>query len=158
VSQEHAAMTGNEVQHSIRAFYGAISSDDPGFRKTTMSLRRIRTGRKGEELAAIHLAEAGYRIIECNYRCTFGEIDIVAEEGETLVFVEVKSRRSDAYGEPQLAVNHEKRKRISRIAMHYIQEKRLHHRPARFDVASVKLLPSGCRIEIIRNAFELAFG
>ena len=120
-----------------------------------MSLIRIRTGKRGEELAAAYLAEAGYRIVERNYRCLFGEIDIVAEEGETLVFIEVKRRRSDAYGEPQLAVGHQKQKKISRIAMHYIQEKRLQHRPARFDVAAVKLLPSGCRIEIIRNAFEL---
>ncbi|MFZ4438247.1 MAG: YraN family protein, partial [Syntrophales bacterium] len=59
-----------------------------------MSLMRISTGKKGEELAAAYLEEAGYRIIERNYRCLFGEIDMVAEEGETLVFVEVKSRRS----------------------------------------------------------------
>ena len=66
--------------------------------------------------------------------------DIVAEEGETLVFVEVNSRRSEAYGDPQLAVGHEKQKKISRIAMHYLEEKRLRHRPARFDVVAVKLL------------------
>jgi putative endonuclease len=121
-----------------------------------MSLMRISTGKKGEELAAAHLAEAGYQIIERNYRCPFGEIDIVAEEGETLVFVEVKSRRSVAYGDPQLAVGHEKQKKISRIAMHYLNEKRLCHRQARFDVVAVRLLPAGHRIELIRNAFELA--
>jgi putative endonuclease len=123
-----------------------------------MSLMRISTGKRGEELAAAYLAEAGYRIVERNYRCLFGEIDIVAEEGETLVFVEVKSRRSEAYGDPQLAVGHEKQKKISRIAMHYLEEKRLRHCPARFDVVAVKLLPSGHKIELIRNAFELAFG
>ncbi|MBN2438674.1 MAG: YraN family protein [Deltaproteobacteria bacterium] len=123
-----------------------------------MSLTRMRTGKKGEELAAVFLAESGYRIVERNYRCIFGEIDIVAEEEETLVFVEVKSRRSGAYGEPQLAVGVEKQKKISRIAMHYLQEKRLHHRPARFDVVAVKLLSSGHKIELIRNAFEFAFG
>jgi putative endonuclease len=121
-----------------------------------MSHLRISTGKKGEELAAARLAEAGYRIIERNYRCLFGEIDIVAEEGETLVFAEVKSRRSEAYGDPQLAVGREKQKKISRIAMHYLTEKRLCHRPARFDVVAVKMLPSGCKIELIRNAFELA--
>ena len=123
-----------------------------------MSLMRMRTGKRGEELAAAYLAEAGYRIVECNYRCTFGEIDIVAEEGETLIFVEVKSRRSEAYGDPQLAVGYEKQKKISRIAMHYLEEKRLRHRPARFDVVAVKLLSPGHKIELIRNAFELAFG
>jgi len=120
-----------------------------------MSLMRMRTGKRGEELATAYLTEAGYHIVERNYRCHFGEIDIVAEEGETLVFIEVKSRRSVAYGEPQLAVGHQKQKKISRIAMHYLQERRLYHRLARFDVVAVKLLPSGDQIEIIRNAFEL---
>jgi putative endonuclease len=120
-----------------------------------MSLMRMRTGKKGEELAAAYIAEAGYRIVERNYQCIFGEIDIVAEEGETLVFIEVKSRRSEAYGDPQLAVGHEKQKKLSRIAMHYLEEKHLRHRPARFDVVAVKLLSSGHKIELIRNAFEL---
>jgi putative endonuclease len=123
-----------------------------------MSLTGKRTGEKGEELAAAHLTEAGYRIIDRNYRCFFGEIDIVAEEGATLVFVEVKSRRSDAYGPPQLAVGREKQKKISRIALHYLSEHRLRQRPARFDVVAVKLLPAGHRIELIRNAFELSCG
>jgi putative endonuclease len=120
-----------------------------------MSLMRKRTGKKGEDLAADHLLEAGFRIVERNYRCAFGEIDIVADEGETLVFIEVKSRRSETYGAPQLAVGREKQKTISRIAMYYLQEKRLSHRLARFDVVAVKMLPSGCEIELIRNAFEM---
>jgi putative endonuclease len=123
-----------------------------------MSLMRISTGKRGEEVAAAHLAEAGYRIIERNYRCIFGEIDIVAEEGETLVFVEVKSRRSEAYGNPLLAVGCRKQKTISRISLQYLADKHLHQRPARFDVVAVMLLPAGHRIELIRNAFELACG
>jgi putative endonuclease len=123
-----------------------------------MSLTGKRTGEKGEELAAAYLTEAGYRIIERNYRCVFGEIDIVAEEGNTLIFVEVKSRRSESYGDPQLAVGHQKQKKISKIALHYLSAKNLRHRPARFDVVAVKLLSEGCRIDLIRNAFELAFG
>jgi len=123
-----------------------------------MSLMRIRTGKRGEELAAAHLVEVGYRIIERNYRCLFGEIDIVAEEGETLVFVEVKSRRSDAYGEPQLAVGHQKQKKMSKISVYYLAERHLCHRQARFDVVAVRLLPAGHRIELIRDAFELTFG
>jgi putative endonuclease len=123
-----------------------------------MSLTGKRTGEKGEELAAAYLTEAGYRIIERNYRCVFGEIDIVAEEGNTLIFVEVKSRRSESYGDPQLAVGHQKQKKISKIALHYLSAKNLRHRPARFDVVAVKLLSEECRIDLIRNAFELAFG
>jgi putative endonuclease len=122
-----------------------------------MSLTGKRTGKNGEELAAAYLAKAGYRIVERNYRCFFGEIDIVAWEDETLVFAEVKSRRSDAYGAPQLAVGREKQKKISRIALHYLSEKYLRHCPARFDVVAVKLLPQGPRIELIRDAFELSY-
>lgn len=121
-----------------------------------MSLTGKRTGKKGEELAAAYLAEIGYRIIERNYRCVFGEIDIVAWEGETLVFAEVKSRRTEAYGAPQLAVGREKQNKISRIALNYLSEKHLRHYPARFDVVAVKLFPAGTRIELIRDAFELS--
>lgn len=121
-----------------------------------MSFAGKRTGQKGEELAAAHLAGAGYRIVERNYRCRLGEIDIVAWEGDILVFAEVKSRRSAAYGPPQLAVGMQKQKKISRIAMHYLAEKRLFGTSARFDVVAVMLLPGEARIELIRDAFELA--
>jgi len=123
-----------------------------------MSLTGKRTGKQGEDLAALWLAEAGYRIIERNYRCLFGEIDIVAQEGDALVFVEVKSRRSGAFGAPELAVDPEKQRKISRTALHYLGQKHLSHRPARFDVVAVRMLPAGPRIELIRNAFELACG
>ena len=121
-----------------------------------MSLTGKRTGKKGEDLAAAYLTETGYRIIERNYRCVFGEIDIVAWEGETLVFAEVKSRRTEAYGAPELAVGREKQNKISKIALNYLSEKHLHRFPARFDVVAVKLLPAGTRIELIRDAFELS--
>ncbi len=123
-----------------------------------MSPTGTHTGKQGEELAAAYLVAAGFRIVERNYRCRFGEIDIVAEEGGTLVFVEVKSRRTAAYGGPLVAVDARKQGKISRISLHYLTEKNLRHRPARFDVVAVMLLPSGQRIELIRDAFELACG
>jgi len=122
-----------------------------------MTFARLGVGKRGEELAAAYLAKAGYRIMERNYRCIFGEIDIVAEEGDSIVFVEVKSRRSKAYGDPQLAVGARKQKKISMVALNYIEEKQKHSRNARFDVVAVKLLPTGTTIELIKNAFELAF-
>jgi len=121
-----------------------------------MSLAGKRTGKRGEELAAAYLAEAGFRIVERNYRCSFGEIDIVAEEGKTLVFIEVKSRRTAAYGDPLLAVGFRKQQKISRISLQYLADRHLCHRPARFDVVGVTLQPAGHRIELIRNAFEFA--
>ncbi len=116
------------------------------------------TGRKGEELAVRFLTKAGYRIVERNYRCMFGEVDIVALDGRTIVFVEVKSRRTENFGDPQLAVGKDKQEKISRIALNYLQEKRMTSRNARFDVVAVKMLPAGNTVEHIRDAFELAAG
>lgn len=116
------------------------------------------TGRKGEELAVRFLKKAGYRLVERNYRCCFGEIDIIAVDGGTIVFVEVKSRRTASFGEPQLAVGKEKQEKISRIALNYLQEKKMSTRNARFDVVAVKMLPAGNTLELIQNAFELAAG
>ena len=121
-----------------------------------MGIESYQLGQKGEEAAEKYLQQQGYQVIERNYRSVFGEIDIIAEEGETLVFVEVKCRRSDAYGPPELAVGREKQKKISRIALHYLSEHHLRQCPARFDVVAVKLLPGGTQIELIRNAFELS--
>ncbi|MHB8828474.1 MAG: YraN family protein [Syntrophales bacterium] len=122
-----------------------------------MTFARLSVGKRGEELAAAYLAKVGYKIIERNYRCVFGELDIVAEEGDSIVFIEVKSRRSAAYGDPQLAVDFRKQKKISMVALDYLEKKRQHNRNARFDVVAVKLLPAGTTIELIKNAFELAF-
>jgi len=115
-------------------------------------------GKLGEELAVRHLEDAGYRIIERNYRCLLGEIDVIARDGEHLVFVEVKSRRGGGFGEPQEAVGPRKRRKISKIAQFYLKEKRLKDVRARFDVVAVRLMPGESRIKLIRNAFELAYG
>ena len=118
----------------------------------------LRTGLLGEELAAVYLKHAGYQIVEKNYRCPLGEVDIVARDGESLVFVEVKSRRSDKFGVPQLAVGAKKQEKLSKIALYYLKEKRLHGRQARFDVVAVRILSEGNRVELIKNAFDLCYG
>ncbi|HVO67560.1 MAG TPA: YraN family protein [Syntrophales bacterium] len=117
---------------------------------------RIRTGKRGEDIAVAYLKKAGYRIVERNYKCPFGEIDIVAKDGNTVVFVEVKSRKSEEFGDPQVAVGLEKQKKISKISLKYLEEKHLYPCNARFDVVAIKMLPSGNKIELIQNAFELA--
>jgi len=119
---------------------------------------KIGVGKRGEELAVRYLEDAGYRIIERNYRCLLGEIDVVARDGESLVFVEVKSRRGEGFGDPQEAVGPRKQKKISRIAQYYLKEKRLRDVRARFDVVAVRIMPGGSRIKVIQNAFELAYG
>ncbi|MBN1381932.1 MAG: YraN family protein [Deltaproteobacteria bacterium] len=121
-----------------------------------MNNLRAKTGKQGEDIAAAYLKKAGYRIIERNYRCIFGEMDIVARDGNTTVFVEVKSRRSDRFGEPQASVGPAKQKKLSMISMHYLKNKDLLDRNARFDVVAVKLTPDGHEVKLIPNAFELA--
>lgn len=118
-------------------------------------MRRIRTGKRGEDLAVSHLLEKGYRIIARNYRCLYGEADIIARDGDTIVFVEVKSRKTENFGLPQEAVGLAKQQKLSRISLCYIQEKRLHACNARFDVVAVSLSSAGTRIDLIRNAFDL---
>jgi putative endonuclease len=120
-------------------------------------MRRIKTGKQGETLAAAYLEKAGYQIIERNYRCLFGEMDLVARDGRTVVFVEVKSRKSDRFGVPQLSVGLQKQKKLSQIALHYLEQKRFHPCDARFDVIAIRMRPEGHQVELIRNAFDLAF-
>jgi putative endonuclease len=113
-----------------------------------------RSGVLGEDLAAAHLKKIGYEIVERNYRCPAGEMDIVARDGPVLVFVEVKARRSDAFGEPEESVDERKQRRLSRVALHYLQRKGTHDKAVRFDVVSVRMGPAGIRIEIFRDAFD----
>ncbi|MFA6345964.1 MAG: YraN family protein [Syntrophales bacterium] len=118
--------------------------------------RRIDTGKGGETIAAAYLERMGYVVLERNYRCVFGEIDIVARDGAAICFVEVKSRRSARYGDPQLAVTRRKQEKMIRTAQHYLAGRGLEDRPARFDVAAIRLSPDGAgTVELIRNAFEL---
>jgi putative endonuclease len=117
--------------------------------------QNIRTGKRGEELAVAYLQQRGYRIVARNYRCLYGEVDIIAWEGETLVFVEVKSRNTGTFGGPQEAVGLAKQKKLSRISLNYMQKMRLDACNARFDVAAISLSSQGANIDLIQNAFNL---
>jgi putative endonuclease len=112
-------------------------------------------GKRGEALACRLLKEKGYKIIERNFLTPIGEIDIVAREGQTLVFVEVKTRESDAFGSAKWAVDRRKQQKLSRVALYYLNLKAWQDRPARFDVVAVDMEPGGERIELFRNAFDL---
>ncbi len=117
-------------------------------------LSRIRTGKRGEDLAVEHLQTLGYRLLERNYRCPLGEIDIVAMDKDDVVFVEVKSRKTEAYGDPELAVGKAKQKKIALIAMYYLANKGHSSLNARFDVMAVKILPDRRELKLIRDSFE----
>jgi len=118
----------------------------------------MQTGKQGEDIAVAYLKKEGFAVLERNYRCLFGEVDVVAKEGDTIVFVEVKSRRSERFGDPQMAVGLKKQKKLSRISLKYLEERHLYPCNARFDVVAVRIMPEGDKVELIRNAFELAFG
>lgn len=109
----------------------------------------------GEEIAAEHLVGAGYKILERNFRCPLGEIDIVARDRETLVFVEVRSRRTDNYGSPLESVGFSKQKKLSLVAAYYLNRHGLQEMKARFDVVAVKIRPSQSEVEHVRDAFDL---
>jgi putative endonuclease len=106
-------------------------------------------GRTGERLAAERLLECGYRILERNFRCRYGEIDIIAEEGQELVFVEVKTRRGVRYGLPEEAVTARKQRTIIQVASHYLDLRESWHRLWRIDVVAVQLSARG-RLEEVR--------
>ena len=117
---------------------------------------KIRTGKQGEDIALVYLQKHGYKILEQNYRCPLGEIDIVARDGKTVVFIEVKSRNTETFGDPEEAVGKAKQKKISLLALYYLEKNRCSPQDARFDVVAVKILPSGTEVKLIRNAFDLA--
>jgi len=106
-------------------------------------------GRLGERLAAEKLLSRGYRILERNFRCRYGEIDLVAEDEQDLVFVEVKTRRGTAYGLPEEAVTPRKQRKIVEVASYYIDVHDCPERSWRVDVVAVQLSVSG-KLEEIR--------
>lgn len=114
-------------------------------------------GRKGESLAVSHLKKNGYRVLEQNYRTKTGEIDIIAKDGDVIVFIEVKARQTSAYGNPKYAVTWTKQQKIARSALTYLKSTNQMGKRARFDVVAIHPAedPDRPSIEIIKNAFDL---
>jgi putative endonuclease len=108
-------------------------------------------GSEGERIAEEFLRERGCRILEKNYRNAYGEIDLIAEEGEILVFVEVKWRKDPSLAPPEASVNFRKQHRLHRAALGYLSDGGWMERPCRFDVVSIL----GREIEWFQNAFEV---
>ena len=116
--------------------------------------KKIITGKEGEKIAAAYLKKNGYRIIEINFRCPIGEIDIVAKEKDDLVFVEVKTRKSMELGYPEQAVGIRKQKKMSQLALWYLQKRKVADTNARFDVVAVTIIPENNEVKLIKNAFD----
>jgi putative endonuclease len=119
-----------------------------GHRHRHRSSNRAR-GQFGEDLAARHYLEAGYELLDRNWRCPLGELDLVAGRGALTVFCEVKARRSEAFGPPASAITPAKQRRICLLAFEWL---RVHdrHGPIRFDVAAI----TGTQLDLIEHAFE----
>ena len=114
---------------------------------------QITLGRRGERAAERHLRRNGYRIVARNYRAAGAEIDLVAIDGETLVFVEVKTRRSRAAGAPEEPVDERKQTRMRRAAEVFAARYRADEIEMRFDIIAVDASGKRLEIELLRNAF-----
>jgi len=116
-------------------------------------------GARGERVAVRFLRRRGYHILKTNYRCPAGEIDIIAAEGDTLVFVEVKTRRSDETTHPENSVTLSKQRKVTQAARYFVAQMAAEHIPARFDVISIVTPPRGKPIvEHFVDAFTLPSG
>jgi putative endonuclease len=114
-------------------------------------------GDRGEAEAARFLKRKGFTILAQGYRCPLGELDLVAQDGHTVVFVEVKARRGTGGDPPQAAVDLRKQRRLTRLAAAYLNRYALHGRACRFDVVAVTFGDTGAveRLHHIENAFEV---
>jgi putative endonuclease len=122
-----------------------------------MTKERLSLGRWGEEQAVAFLRKSGLKILERNYRVPVGEIDIIAKSSDWLIFVEVKTRRSTAFGLPQEAVGLRKQRQIIRTAQCYMQNHNLGKLQPRFDVLAVFYRADGqSQIEHFEHAFDVA--
>jgi putative endonuclease len=116
-----------------------------GFEDTTIAI-----GASAEERAVAALASAGYEIVERNYRCDVGELDIIARDGDELVFVEVRSRSDDEHGTASEAVGRTKRRKVTRVAEVYLRHRRPRFETCRFDVVAI----NGDEVEIYTDAWR----
>ena len=122
-----------------------------------MSHDRVALGRTGEDLACGELERRGYVILARRYRRRGGELDVIARDGQTLVFVEVKTRDGREFGEGVDAVTARKRRRITQVALDYVARHGLTDCPCRFDVVSIQIDGSRSTIHLFQSAFDACF-
>jgi putative endonuclease len=114
--------------------------------------RRKQIGRQGEEIAAKYLTDKGYKILQRNWCCSTGELDIVAENGDTLIFVEVRTRRGERFGTAEESITSLKQARLVELAQTYLQEVVPLHQSWRIDVIAVQLGHGLPQVNHIENA------
>src|SRR5262245_10824150 len=122
-----------------------------------MTQARIALGKAGEDLACTELTRRGYAVLARRYRTRYGEIDIVARDGPTIVFVEVKTRDGHDFGGGAEAVTPRKQRRLATMAMDFLARRRLDGHPCRFDVVTVDVTQGTPVVEVYPNAFDSAW-
>lgn len=118
-----------------------------------MTEARQTLGKKGETAACAYLERHGYTICSRNYRCRYGEIDIIAAKGSELSFVEVKTRRNLKFGLPCLAVNYAKQQKIRSAALCYLQQENKHQQQISFDVIEILVEGTVARLHHLPHCF-----
>ena len=122
-----------------------------------MQTKRQVLGKEGEELAESYLTKKGYRLVERNYRCRGGEVDLIVLDRRVIVFVEVKARNDASFGSPLESVHPRKQQRMTRAALIFLSDHKLHHRDARFDVVGISFGGDKPAVEHVQNAFEVTW-
>ncbi len=122
-----------------------------------MADRRKQTGRRGEDIAAAYLLQNGYTIVTRNWRCEYGELDIVARQSDVLVFVEVRTRRGDRFGTPEESITPAKQARLVDLAQAYLQQSGDPPPRWRIDVVAVQLGAGAAQVNHIENAVGWGF-
>lgn len=123
-----------------------------------MTRDNLDIGRQGEEDAVGLLKKNRYKILVRNYRTKLGEIDIIAQDKDTVCFIEVKTRGSDRFGLPLEAISKNKQNQIVKVALEFLNKHNLLAQKARFDIVSVINSRSGSKLDLIKNAFEVGAG
>ena len=111
-------------------------------------------GKEGERIAEAYLRKKGYRLVERNYRCPVGELDLVVLDRRVIVFVEVKTRTDERFGAPLESVDRRKQRKMIKAALFFLSRHRLHHREARFDVVGISFMEREPVVEHVENAFD----
>ena len=122
-----------------------------------MTKERQDLGAWGETLALKEIKRLGYKCIARNYRCPLGEIDLIAKERGSLVFIEIKTRRGRSIGYAKEAITSRKKRQLSKVALAYMKSNNCCDAKSRFDVVAISLKGGKEEIEVIQNAFDLAY-
>lgn len=113
-------------------------------------------GQEGERIAESYLRKKGYRVVERNYRCPVGELDLILLDRRVVVFVEVKTRTDDRFGAPLESVGPRKQQKMIKTALFFLSRHRLYNRDARFDVVGISYQGGEPMVEHVENAFEIS--